>query len=90
LLKHLTNDKTYNFCILCSFTINKLLIEVAARLHTNLYEYLNKIYLKKGFTALLNAKKLNNYIKYMEEKKNDNKQPAPVFNLAYKIQIASK
>ncbi len=90
LLEHLTNDKTYNFHTLCSFTINKSLMEVATRLHTDLYKYLNKVYLKKGFTALLNAKKLNGYIEYMREKKHNNKQPAPVFNLANKTQKAFK
>jgi hypothetical protein len=47
------------------------------------------VYSKKGFTLLLNAKKLSGYIKYMKEKKND-KQPALVSILANKTLKVSK
>jgi hypothetical protein len=85
LLKHIINDKIYDFHTLCNFIINKSLIEVVTHFHTDLYKYLNKIYLKKGFIALLNTKKLNSYILYIREKKNNNnKRLASICNITNK------
>jgi GTP-binding protein EngB required for normal cell division len=89
LLESLITEEKHNFCKLCSYTFNSSSIQVVERICDNLYEYIKKVYLKKGFTPLLDAKKLSGYVEYMREKKND-KQPASVSTLTNKTLKVSK